>query len=872
MFKGLIRFSILLLVAIQLTACGGGGEDEPAPTVKLSRTITFSQPNSVTTVHGDSSFTNTIDSLSGSGILSHTSSNPAIATVSDIGLITVLNAGSSIISAHITEDAKYKAASASYELIVNKAPTSLSFDNTGTVALLIEQTYTNPITPESGNVNFSSNDSDIASIDSAGVVTAKTAGQTLLTATLPESDNYLEATSSFIVSVAPQSIALNLLIGSDDTLVSTEVDTPLQLARTSQADCDFADISHCDNGLVDELTTEPLLDTILTTSTDGYFALQHGEKSGKSSFVSTDQPPHLLSPKAISFQGYLWLFGGYNNKELTNNIWRSLDGNIWELVTENAGFSARTPLAVFELNNQLWLIGSVADRQINDVWRSSDGVNWTLINADLGYADRNGYVITSFNDKMWIYGGYDFTADEFVDEIWSSEDGLTWTQEATTSTPTQRTKAAFAEFNDKLWQIGGRDSNYAHLSDVWSSADGIEWIRESADAGFMGRNRHQVNTVNNTLILTGGFTPTMDPNGSYFLSDTWVSTDGIHWDITPDITGYGQRKSFATAVHNDKLLVLNGRSKENNILLSENWQTTDGKDWQPLNAQLPAMAKIQAFSHNQQIMLLSGENEDRTITHALWRSFSGYHWQRASKASLPLAASSKFFSFNNKLWSFAASGGHSSIDGNSWTLETTTVPYSWNEYSSPNVFLFDGKLWSIDIDRGFIHNSTDGKTWKEVNNSNNFPKRDDTKIISFQGKMWVLAGRQHMTKLSDIWSSSDGVTWSLEANNTSLGARGIEQVVLFNGKLWAFGGEGSEQQFNDLWHSTDGVSWTKAVDELPFFASSRYKALVHDNKLVIMGGYSKDPVDNKYYFNSNEVWISSNGIDWRRALRHELSF
>ena len=875
MFKGLIRFSILLFVAMQLTACGGGGDGDPAPTptVKLSRTIIFSQPNSVTKIYGDSSFTNTIDSLSGSGVLSHTSSNPAIATVSDTGLITVLNAGSSIISAHIAEDDKYKSASASYELIINKAPTSISFDNTGTVALLSGQTFTNPVTPKSGAVNFSSNDSDIASIDSNGVVTAKMVGETLLSATLPESDNYLEASSSFVVSVAPQSITLNLLIGNDDTQVSVMSDTPLQLARSSQADCDFADIPNCDNGLVDELTKEPLLDTTLTTSTDGYFALQHGEKSGIPSFISSAQPPRLSSHKAISFQGYLWVFGGLNHRGLTNNIWRSLDGNIWELVNENADFSARRPLAVFELDDQLWLIGSIIDRRINDVWRSSDGVNWTLVNEDFGYGDRGSYEVTSFNGKMWIYGGYDFIANEFVDEIWSSEDGVTWTQESTTSTPTQRTKAVFVEFRGKLWQVGGRDSNYDNQSDVWSSIDGIEWTLESADAGFIARYNHQVNAVNNTLILTGGYSSNVPPNVSPFLDDVWVSTDGINWNLTSDNAGYGQRKFFATAVHNDNLVVLSGRSKEDGILLSDNWQTHNGEDWQPINAQMPAMSRIQAVSLFMQIVLLSGENEDRKVTHTLWRSFNGYHWQRGDKASLPLATNTKFVLFNNKIWSLAASGIHSSIDGDSWTLESTTVPYGWSEHSTPDVFLLHGKLWSIDISRGFIHSSADGKIWKEVNNSNNFPKREYTKTISFQGKLWVLGGRDiYGTKLSDIWSSSDGVTWTQEASNTSLGARNIEQVVLFNDKMWVFGGEGSDSQFNDLWQSTDGINWIKAVDELPFFASGRYKVLVHENQLVVMGGIGSDPFDDRTAINSNEVWISSNGTDWRRALRHELSF
>lgn len=164
MLKGLMRIGCLLILASQLSACGGGsGSSETDKTaVKLNQTLSFSQGGTIEKTFGDEAFSNSLQGFLGTGAISYTSSNPEVVTVSNDGLVAILTAGSSTITAHIAEDAKYLAASAAYQVNVAKAERAIAFENTGTVALFIDQTYLNPVNVDVANVTFSSQDPAVA--------------------------------------------------------------------------------------------------------------------------------------------------------------------------------------------------------------------------------------------------------------------------------------------------------------------------------------------------------------------------------------------------------------------------------------------------------------------------------------------------------------------------------------------------------------------------------------------------------------------------------------------------------------------------------------------------------------------------------------
>ncbi|MCG9695387.1 Ig-like domain-containing protein [Shewanella sp. Isolate11] len=957
MLKRLKRIGVLSVVLGIITACGGDGSDEVKPIVKLSQNLSFTQPTSVDKTFGDADFTNTLQGVVGSGAISYSSSNPDVATVSTEGVVTLISAGSSQISANVAEDANYLSASVSYQLNVAKAERDLSFatgimtktygdadfsnvllgrlgsgtvsysssnpdvatisseglvtimaagtssisvditedanflsglatyqlevakgdrqlafDNTGTVALFVDQTYLNAINLAVDEVTFSSQDQTVASVDVSGLVTAHASGESEIFADMAETENYLASSSSFMVSVAPESMAINLLIGEADTSVTTDADTPLQLVRTTQADCDYTNLTSCVDGQVDELATTSLTDSVLTTTQGAYLSLQHGEHHGQTNFVSSQVAPGLSSTKLVSFDGYLWLVGGlsipYNNK----SVWRSRDGNVWQSVTDDVPFDDRSAVAAFVFNDQLWVMGTRSDRTINDLWRSSDGVNWTLVNRDMGFGDRNNYNVVPFEGKMWVFGGYDFTDSAYVKEIWSSTDGVSWTEEAADATATQRVSAAFVEFNGKLWQIGGRDDS-GQLSDVWSSSDGVIWTQEIGDAGFEGRERHDVRVLDNQLVLLGGMISNVDPNRSSFPNDVWLSSDGINWTQAnadapfgvKTTVGYKARKFFATSVHQGTLIVFGGRSEDLGSVLNDGWQTRDAADWQPLTSQFPGLSFVKAVSNNQQLQLFSGNNQDGIEVHSLWHSKGGSSWSLDQSVALPFANGSDIIMFAGKLWAFHVSGIYSSLDGKTWSLETTATPYTWNQYSPFAVHQLKGELWTVNPLTGDIYSSVDGVNWTEES-TNNYPQGNDAALVSFQDKLWAVAGNKSGNKLSEIWSSADGIDWSKAVDSSALGARAVNQLLVFDNKLWAFGGYDDSQPLKDLWSSEDGTTWVKVIDELPFADTQGYRVIVHDNKLIVMGGANTSGTP------THQVWISTDGSDWRLALRQELNF
>lgn len=883
MLKGLMRIGCLLILASQLSACGGGSgsSDTDKTAVKLTQTLSFSQGGAIEKTFGDPAFTNSLQGMSGTGAISYTSSQPAVVSVSNDGLVTILTAGSSTITAQIAEDTQYLAATATYQVNIAKAERAIAFNDTGTVALFIDQTYLNPVNIDVANVTFSSQDPQVASVDASGQVTAHTPGEAQIFAEIAETANYLKASSSFFASVAPKSLTLKLLIGADDTEVFTDVETPLQLARTTQADCDFNNLSNCDNGLVDKLSTVPLIDNSLTTTSDAYYNLFHGQHTGQATYVANNTPSGRSSAKVVSFDGYLWLIGGYDYTGNDASIWRSSDGNIWQKVVDEAPFGVRPPVAVITFADHIWLIGNRRDTTLNDVWRSADGINWTQVNADIGFGERNNYSVTTFKNKMWIYGGFDFQTREHVKEIYSSTDGITWNLESSESTATQRVSTSFAEFNGKLWQFSGRNDT-GKVADIWNSDDGIHWTLVTDTPEFSAREKHEVRQVGNQLILLGGYIEQLDPNRSQNPNDVWTSTDGASWTLATDDANFGVqspymvdriRLYFTTAVHNDALVVIGGKS-DNGVLLNDNWQTTDGKHWLPLNNQLPAMTDIQAVSHQGEIQLLSGTNEDSEKVNSRWHSADGFSWTLDDSTTLPFPTDSKLLNFAGKIWAFHSSGNYSSLDGKTWNQEALTGPNVGTQNGQYSVYPFDNKLWAINTQNSVVYRSEDGVNWTDVGN-NNFPARAVTQISSFGGKLWVVAGHETLsrtTQLSDIWSTTDGITWTKQADTTGLGARHIHQLVEFDGKLWAFGGYDANQTLTDLWYSQDGATWTKAKDNFPFDAKRGYRAMVHGNQLFILGGVMPYPLDATYRTTAKQVWMTTNGTEWRRALQQTLSF
>jgi hypothetical protein len=158
---------------------------------------------------------------------------------------------------------------------------------------------------------------------------------------------------------------------------------------------------------------------------------------------------------AIVFKGWIYVLGGSRGddiaiggtgRQLFNDVWRSRDGESWELVTANAPWAARAGAAVVEKNGFLYLLGgedgflcfpTPAGLQCpyyRDVWRSRDGAAWELVTEAAGWSARPGHQCQVLLDTIICFGGFGFPADPFSPvpahprDMWASRDGAAWVQ------------------------------------------------------------------------------------------------------------------------------------------------------------------------------------------------------------------------------------------------------------------------------------------------------------------------------------------------------------------------------------------------------------------------------------------------------------
>jgi hypothetical protein len=119
-----------------------------------------------------------------------------------------------------------------------------------------------------------------------------------------------------------------------------------------------------------------------------------------------------------------------------NDVWRSSDGVTWEEVTDAAPWEPRAGAAVVVRGDEILLLGGedgftcepLPDCEppyFNDVWSTSDGATWELLTADAGWSARPGHVCEMLGDQIVCFGGFGLITNP--NDMWASVDGVDWT-------------------------------------------------------------------------------------------------------------------------------------------------------------------------------------------------------------------------------------------------------------------------------------------------------------------------------------------------------------------------------------------------------------------------------------------------------------
>ena len=251
----------------------------------------------------------------------------------------------------------------------------------------------------------------------------------------------------------------------------------------------------------------------------------------------------------------------------------------------------------------------------------------------------------------------------------------------------------------------------------------------------------------------------------------------------------------------------------------------------------------------------------------VWSTQNGSTWTRA----IEHAAWSPRFAFGaaaykGKLWAMGGGSGgaplndvYSSPDGINWTEATASAQWSGRTYFATVVH--DNLLWvlggasapgGVFTLMNDVWYSADGATWTRAPANADWPGRTRLKVVSFDGKIWVVGGYDGDTRYRDVWFSVNGNTWTLATATAAWGAKISQSVAAYDGRLWLTGGYPGPK---DVWYSDDGASWFEG--EKPAW-DGRGEHISHafNNKLYLFGGTTED---GNY---PNQIWAyeSASGV------------
>lgn len=169
---------------------------------KATPTVSF-ENTTVTKNYLDENFINKATAIGGGGIY-YESDNTNVASIdSTTGEVTIFGVGTAIITATATATNNYNAASATYTLTVDRSTPTIAFANTSVTKTYGDAKFINAATTISdGTITYVSNNTDVATVNSAtGEVTIAKVGTATITASVPATANYGEASATYNLTV-----------------------------------------------------------------------------------------------------------------------------------------------------------------------------------------------------------------------------------------------------------------------------------------------------------------------------------------------------------------------------------------------------------------------------------------------------------------------------------------------------------------------------------------------------------------------------------------------------------------------------------------------------------------------------------------------
>ena len=362
----------------------------------------------------------------------------------------------------------------------------------------------------------------------------------------------------------------------------------------------------------------------------------------------------------------IFVLGGNESQsdtnKLTNDVWWSVDGKSWREDTSSANWTAREFHQVVAHRGRMYLLGGVvatgpkSTKNKNDVWSSLDGKNWSLVTGSADWTARGHHQALVHNGRMYVLGGKD---TQHRNDVWSSADGENWEEETGSADWTLALYRAVAH-NGRMYVTGGYNR-----SDVWSSADGSSW-RFEGYAAWGPRHFHQAVSHAGRLYVLGGIQGT---NSSRRRNDVWSSLDGRSWveEKVNNNAFWAKRDRYQALSRDGLLYVLGGNAGS---LRKDVWSSSDGKSWTQVTmaAGWGAREYHQALAFPPGLAL-SGTSETITLTvQAAIYTLSAQYGFGEYTYSLPLESEALGFDIDKSSGVLSADG-NAAVGGHTLTVQ-----------------------------------------------------------------------------------------------------------------------------------------------------------------------------------------------------------
>lgn len=267
-----------------------------------------------------------------------------------------------------------------------------------------------------------------------------------------------------------------------------------------------------------------------------------------------------------------------------------------------------------------------------------------------------------------------------------------------------------------------------------------------------------------------------------------------------------------------------------------------------------------------------GQAESQVYTFSTRASVSA---TLESTAPWATRAGHKALEFNGKIWVIGGNGccGNryndvwSSVDGVNWVEETTNA--AWTARSVFGATVHDGKIWISGGNSAYtsgnefadVWYSSDGINWTQATANAAFGGRYSHEMLSYNGKLWILGGRDVSDTFSrsQAWSSTDGISWTLESNDVGIYLGGLGAIMVHDDKIWKIGG------FSDnVYWTSDGINWTTATSEAAFGNKLHHACASQNGRLWLFSG----SVSSNELTETPDVWYSDDGSVWIQAAQN----